>query len=168
MKLLVTGEKSDQDHMILDNLKYVKWMANRYKRASIPYEDLFQEGVLGLLRARKTFDVNKGVKFITYAIHFIKFFILEYISKNNIRFETYNEDLHYKESNIEHEVDNLIKLDFAVKQLDLVQPRNKDILISRRIYEVPYKELANKYGVSMERIRQLEVGTAKKLTKDKK
>ncbi|HEC92577.1 MAG TPA: sigma-70 family RNA polymerase sigma factor [Candidatus Atribacteria bacterium] len=65
-------------------LPLVKSIASRYK-GRVSFEDLIQEGFLGLLEAKKRFDLSKKVKFSTYAFYWIKKKILEAIQKEKIQ-----------------------------------------------------------------------------------
>ncbi|ESZ05783.1 sigma-70 family RNA polymerase sigma factor [Mesorhizobium sp. L48C026A00] len=53
-------------------LKLVPWIARRYIRRGLPFDDLVQEGNLGLLRAAEKFDPQKGARFGTYATYWIR------------------------------------------------------------------------------------------------
>lgn len=51
-----------------ENLGLVHLCANKFRGRGIDYEDLYSAGCLGLLKAVKAFDINRGVKFSTYAV----------------------------------------------------------------------------------------------------
>ena len=55
------------DSLVMENLGYVKKLANKWQCSSCPFEDLVQEGAVGLLTAAKTYNPESGVKFITWA-----------------------------------------------------------------------------------------------------
>ncbi|RKY38599.1 MAG: RNA polymerase sigma factor, RpoD/SigA family, partial [Candidatus Omnitrophota bacterium] len=55
-----------------DYLPLIKSVATRYKKERVSFEDLIQEGFLGLLEAKERFDSSKKVKFSTYAFYWIK------------------------------------------------------------------------------------------------
>lgn len=57
----------DRSTMVEQNLKLVHSCANRFRGRGIEYDDLFQAGCLGLLKAISSFDENRGVMFSTYA-----------------------------------------------------------------------------------------------------
>ncbi len=61
--------------LVLSNLRLVIRFANRYKDRGIDFEDLVQEGNLGLLRAAQSYDPSKGTRFSTYACMWIIQFI---------------------------------------------------------------------------------------------
>lgn len=70
---LLFQDSEDLDAFIINgNLRLVAWFAYRYKERGLPFEDLFQEGTFGLMRAKDDFDPGKGVKFSTYADAWIK------------------------------------------------------------------------------------------------
>jgi RNA polymerase primary sigma factor len=69
-ELIGLGMKA-RDELITKNMKLVMWIAKKYTYAKIPFEDLVQEGSLGLIRATDKFDVSLGYKFSTYATYWI-------------------------------------------------------------------------------------------------
>jgi len=64
------GNRSNET-MITANLRLVVSIARRYQNRGLPFEDLIQEGNLGLIHAVKKFDYQKGLKFSTYATTWI-------------------------------------------------------------------------------------------------
>jgi DNA-directed RNA polymerase sigma subunit (sigma70/sigma32) len=70
------GDQDAKRHFIGANLRLVAHVAKDYLDAGLPFEDLFQEGCLGLIRAVERFDPDKGIKFSTYATYWIKQSIL--------------------------------------------------------------------------------------------
>ncbi len=76
-------EKNDIEaakKLVLSNLRFVVKIANEYRKLGFPLKDLIQEGNLGLLKAVKKFNPEKGCKkFISYAVWWIRAQIHEYI-----------------------------------------------------------------------------------------
>lgn len=68
--------------LILAHLRYVARVAKGYLGYGLPLADLIQEGNIGLMKAVKRFDPSKGVRLVTFAMHWIKAEIHEYILKN--------------------------------------------------------------------------------------
>jgi RNA polymerase sigma factor (sigma-70 family) len=68
----------DIDRLILENEKLVHYVAKRYKGLD-QYEDLAQEGMIGLIKAAQRFDPTKGFMFSSFATPFIKGEILHYL-----------------------------------------------------------------------------------------
>jgi RNA polymerase primary sigma factor len=83
------GEKiqaGDQDainHLVLCNLKFVVSIANRYRNTGLPVSDLINQGNLGLLEAAKRFDHTKDVKFISYAVWWIRQSIIQALAEQS-------------------------------------------------------------------------------------
>lgn len=71
----LNGDEQARQILVLSNLRLVIKFAKRYKNRGIDFEDLVQEGNLGLLRAAQTFDPSKGTRFSTYACMWIIQFI---------------------------------------------------------------------------------------------
>lgn len=66
------GDFQAKTHMIEANLRLVAFIVRRYSDRGTPAQDLFQEGVVGLIRAVEKFDYRKGFKFATYATLWIQ------------------------------------------------------------------------------------------------
>lgn len=68
--------------LVLSHLRYVAYIARGYAGYGLPLEDLIQQGNLGLMKSVKRFDLGHGVRLVTFAVHWIKAEIHEYILKN--------------------------------------------------------------------------------------
>ena len=66
------GEVPARDEMIARNLPLVRSLARGYLGRGVPFDDLVQEGTVGLVRAVDKFDHGRGVKFSTYAVWWIR------------------------------------------------------------------------------------------------
>ncbi len=227
--------------LVLSNLRFVAYIARGYRGYGLPEADLIQEGSIGLMKAVKRFDPEMNVRLVSFAVHWIKAEIHEYILRNwrivkvattkaqrklffNLRkarvrlgwmsqdeIKTVATDLGVTEENVRemekrlnaHDAsfdpytsdndDDIVtapvayltdqrpdpaneleemqsqslseqKLRDALAQLD---ERSLDILNSRWLSEQKstLHDLADRYGVSAERIRQLENNAIKKLKK---
>ncbi|KAF1010202.1 MAG: RNA polymerase sigma factor RpoH [Burkholderia sp.] len=68
--------------LVLSHLRLVVSIARNYLGYGLPHGDLIQEGNIGLMKAVKRFDPNQNVRLVSYAIHWIKAEIHEYILRN--------------------------------------------------------------------------------------
>ena len=68
--------------LVLSHLRFVVHIAKSYAGYGLPQGDLIQEGNIGLMKAVKRFDPEQGVRLVSYAIHWIKAEIHEYILRN--------------------------------------------------------------------------------------
>ncbi|MBQ0795021.1 RNA polymerase sigma factor RpoH [Zhongshania sp.] len=223
--------------LVMSHLRFVVHIAKSYKGYGLAQADLIQEGNVGLMKAVKRFDPEKGVRLVSFAVHWIKAEIHEYVLRNwrivkiattkaqrklffNLRsakkelswlsndevhsvaadlgvdvaevrrmegrlssvdvgFDADTDDergpvapVHYLEDRSADpalllESDNLEEsnhqsLSLALSDLD---ERSRDILQSRWLTDnkATLHDLADRYGVSAERIRQLEQAAMKKL-----
>ena len=71
-KRILTGDKQAKQILITANLRLVISIAKRYTSKGLPFEDILQEGNMGLMKAVDRFDINKGYKFSTYATWWIR------------------------------------------------------------------------------------------------
>ncbi|NBQ85911.1 MAG: RNA polymerase sigma factor RpoH [Betaproteobacteria bacterium] len=68
--------------LVLSHLRLVVSVSRKYLGYGLPQGDLIQEGNIGLMKAVKRFDPDQGVRLVSYALHWIKAEIHEYILKN--------------------------------------------------------------------------------------
>ena len=81
-RLKETGDVTAARDMVLSHLRLVVAVARNYMGYGLPQADLVQEGNLGLMKAVKRFDPERGVRLASFAIHWIKAEIHEYILRN--------------------------------------------------------------------------------------
>ena len=68
--------------LVLSHLRYVVYIAKGYSGYGLPVEDLIQQGNVGLMKSVKKFDLQHGVRLVSFAVHWIKAEIHDYILKN--------------------------------------------------------------------------------------
>jgi len=233
------GDLEAARQLVMSNLRFVAHVARGYSGYGLSMPDIIQEGNIGLMKAVKRFDPDMGVRLISFAVHWIKAEIHEYVIKNwgivkiattkaqrklffNLRKtkrdlgwlsgdeaasiakdlnvdvaevyemekrlgsrdmsfdapvdepedEIYSAPANYLQ---QHGADPALLLEDADWQgreqelltdaLSQLDERSQDILASRWLTEqkATLHELADRYGVSAERIRQLEQNAMKKL-----
>ena len=225
--------------LVISHLRFVVHIAKSYAGYGLPIADVIQEGNLGLLKAVKKFDPDKGVRLVSFAVHWIKAEIHEFILKNwrivkiattkaqrklffNLRSKKKSTgwlsdkeakkiaadlDVSYKE--VMHMENRLNSADSAfdmpcdeeddekafspsqyledhsfspdqivekenyesvnhtalMKNISTLDRRAQDIIRARWLddHKLTLNELADKYSVSAERIRQIEASAFKKL-----
>ena len=76
------GDVAAASQMVLSHLRLVVSVARQYLGYGLPHGDLIQEGNVGLMKAVKRFDPEQGVRLVSYALHWIKAEIHEYILRN--------------------------------------------------------------------------------------
>jgi RNA polymerase sigma-32 factor len=235
-------ENEDLDaarQLVMAHLRFVAHIAKSYSGYGLPQGDLIQEGTVGLMKAVKRFDPSVGVRLVSFAVHWIKAEIHEYVLRNwrivkiattkaqrklffNLRsakkqlnrltqaeaqdiaeslgvtaaqvkdmegrlsaydsafdaptdedddavwqapanyLEDHSEDPALLLEQTDWRQDGEQRLSHAMAELD---ERSQDILASRWLAEkkATLHQLADKYGVSAERIRQLEANAMKKM-----
>ena len=222
--------------LVLASLRYVVPIARSYAGYGLPLADLIQEGNIGLMKAVKRFNPEQNVRLMTFAVHWIRAEINEYIIKNwrivktattkaqrklffklrgakkalewfgekeaervaeelgvtkedvlEMDSRLYGQDVSIDptpedeendrpalvlassepdpETQLAEEQENTLRLEKMRSALATLDERSRDILQQRWLSEkkTGLKELAEKYGVSMERIRQIEKQAIRKL-----
>ncbi len=81
-KLRDEGDLASAQAMVMSHLRLVVSIARGYLGYGLPHADLIQEGNIGLMKAVKRFDPEQGVRLVSYAMHWIKAEIHEYILRN--------------------------------------------------------------------------------------
>jgi RNA polymerase sigma-32 factor len=82
IELQETGDIDAAQKLIMSNLRFVVKIARGYSGYGLQLNDLIQEGNIGLMKAVKRFSPDHNVRLISYAVHWIKAEIHEYILKN--------------------------------------------------------------------------------------
>jgi RNA polymerase sigma-32 factor len=87
-ELTLARRLRDQDdiaaarELVLSHLRLVVSVARQYLGYGLPHADLIQEGNVGLMKAVKRFDPERGVRLVSFAVHWIKAEIHEYVVRN--------------------------------------------------------------------------------------
>jgi RNA polymerase sigma-32 factor len=81
-QLRADGDLEAAGRLVLSHLRLVVSISRQYLGYGLPHGDLIQEGNIGLMKAVKRFDPEQGVRLVSYAMHWIKAEIHEYILRN--------------------------------------------------------------------------------------
>ena len=142
-------ENNDLDaarQLVLSQLRFVVHIARTYSGYGLPLADIIQEGNVGLMKAVKKFDPEKGVRLVTYAVHWIRAEIHEFVFDNwkivKVATTKAQRKLFFKLRNSKKKIGwltndekNLIANDLGVKTTDVevMEERlaSKDVLFDR-------------------------------------
>lgn len=81
-RLRTTGDLLAARQLVMSHLRFVIHIAKSYAGYGLPQADLIQEGNIGLMKAVKRFDPSVGVRLVSFAVHWIKAEIHEYVLRN--------------------------------------------------------------------------------------
>ena len=175
------GDEQALNKLVYHNLRFVVNIAKNYRNSNVPFADIISEGNLGLIRAAHKFDSTKGVKFISYAVWWVKNSINECIEKYNRdnetlsyddytinkctdldnKFEQINEDFEEKINNIQSRKDAIESLmkclhEREIKILTLFFGLNGG-------KEMTLEEVGKEMCLTNERVRQIKDSALSKL-----
>ena len=81
-RLFNNGDLDAAKKLVMSHLRFVAYIAKSYAGYGLPQADLIQEGNIGLMKAVKRFDPSVGVRLASFAVHWIKAEIHEYVIRN--------------------------------------------------------------------------------------
>ena len=168
-----------RQELVQCNLRFVFEIAKRYTGHGVAIEDLIAEGNLGLFKAIEKFDLAQEIRFATYAIHWIKFYIKDLIKNHyatrvlEVSEEVLNSNIKANHLDDEDDVvlmrdclpmeDSQVTINETKNELmmltNLLKPREKQIV--RSYYGLvgdrpkTLEEIGDELELSKERIRQL-------------
>lgn len=192
IKQVRKGNLKAKNELLEANLKFVFEIAKHYTGRGVSISDLISEGNMGLLRAVDKFDETQDIKFISYAVWWIRQAILASINKkklinmveidstesnDNIIEKTisddedeivYRNDKFYSNEAEEHLVENgQAQKEVVAKLLNVLNAREKEILENyyglNNCKELTLAEIGEKFNLSSERVRQINKKSLKKL-----
>lgn len=82
-RLIREDDQEALDKLVRSNLRFVVSVAKKYQNQGVSLSDLINEGNLGLIRAARKFDETKGIKFISYAVWWIRQAILQALAEQS-------------------------------------------------------------------------------------
>ena len=168
------GDEQALNKLVYHNLRFVVNIAKNYRNSNVPFADIISEGNLGLIRAAHKFDSTKGVKFISYAVWWIKNSINECIEKYNRDNETlsYDDYTINKCTDLDHKFEQ-INEDFEEK-INNIQSlmkclHEREIKILTLFFglnggkEMTLEEVGKEMCLTNERVRQIKDSALSKL-----
>ena len=78
----ISQRKKIEEELLTGNLRFVITVAKQYQNQGLDLSDLIAEGNLGLMKAIKNFDWNKDLRFISYAVWWVKQSIIQSLNDN--------------------------------------------------------------------------------------
>lgn len=191
LKKCKKGNLKAKNEILESNLRFVFDIARHYTGRGVPISELISDGNMGLLKAIDKFDESKDVKFISYAVWWIRQAMLESIKKKNaINFveiepntdndvsmdkkliEDDEDDVSFNNdfSNENDEKESEIKIgqkNIVIKLLNVLDERERDVIESyygiNDKKELTLTDIGKKYNLSSERVRQIKKKSLMKL-----
>lgn len=176
---------ADRNRIVEANLKFVFDMARIYTGRGVPIAELISEGNLALIKAIDKFDTERGIKFISYAVWWIRHAMRECIERNTKKNmyeesessrimygdgdESFEDDMRDGYNDSECEADANAENDMADDISDLTRYLDeRESLIIDRYYglsgeEKNLIEIGRELSISGERVRQIKRGAMRKM-----
>ncbi|MEC9022679.1 MAG: sigma-70 family RNA polymerase sigma factor [Pseudomonadota bacterium] len=82
IKLVQSGDETAASTLVLSQLRFVLFVAKKYRRFGHPVAELLQEGIVGLLEAIKRFNPDKNVRLSTYAMWWVRAAMQDYVVRS--------------------------------------------------------------------------------------
>ena len=164
------GDIEARKKFIQANLRLVVSIANKYKGSYIEFQDLVEEGNIGLIEACKRYDVTKGYRFSTYAAFWIKHSILLYIKRiNNYYFDNTIEEDNIRVISINKLIDDDLILDIIDEAEDKtinneLKQLLKKIIEESDLNQISKKILDLKYGLSGHYLKSKQIAKLLNIT----
>lgn len=191
LRLSKRGDIKARNELLEANLKFVFDVAKKYSGRGVPMGDLISEGNLGLIRAIEKFDNDKDVKFISYAVWWIRHSMLEAIQKRRltehmeIERGTSNDDVFEKtladSEDDEGDLGGISPVNDDIESIE--RAKNQNCLINKMFSSLSTRELTvinhyfgidgfdklnlieigEKLGITSERVRQIKTSAIRKM-----
>jgi RNA polymerase primary sigma factor len=175
-KRIECGDLAARETMIESNVRLVVAVARRYRAPDVPFADLVQEGMVGLVRAVERFDHRRRLKFSTYAVWWIRRSILDAPPRKAGREDrvtvsldqavgqggTCLGDLLADENGVDPSEDAITReeREWVSTMLRLLPPRHREVIVRRYglgdALVQSHAQIGEFLGVGEERSRQLE------------
>lgn len=189
IRLSKRGDTKARNELLEANLKFVFDVAKRYSGKGVPMGDLISEGNLGLIRAIEKFDESNDVKFISYAVWWIRHSMLDAIQKRKLT-ESVELEAGVSNDNVfarslsddeDDELDGDSPLDDTSEAYERLSKQNSLLnkmfsnLSQREVNVINYYfgidgneklnliEIGKKLGITSERVRQIKMNAIRKM-----
>lgn len=172
-----SGDKESLDKLVNSNLRFVVNVAKAYRKYGMPFSDLVSEGNIGLIKAAQKFDESKGVRFISYAVWWIRAYIRNYIDsyqghmeiplRDELRLDNDDDHEYLEKDDAAQGYYNMEescvrdKMDTVTELMSCLQEREMSIILMYFGFLDDHKEktldeISSKMGITKERIRQIK------------
>lgn len=138
LRKMHAGDKSARDRLVNGNLRLVLSVIQRFSNRGENPDDLFQVGVIGLMKAIDNFDISQNVRFSTYAVPMIIGEVRRYLRDNNaLRVSRSMRDTAYHAMQVKEKLQNKLNRDPTVQEIaeEMQLPASEIVIALEAIVE---------------------------------
>ena len=138
LRKMHAGDKSARDRLVNGNLRLVLSVIQRFSNRGENPDDLFQVGVIGLMKAIDNFDISQNVRFSTYAVPMIIGEVRRYLRDNNaLRVSRSMRDTAYHAMQVKERLQNKLNRDPTVQEIaeEMQLPASEIVIALEAIVE---------------------------------
>lgn len=167
------GDEASRNRLIESNLRFVLKVVFRYWSPGLPLMDMISEGCEGLIKAAKTFDPDKGFRFLTYAGNSIVQGVIEAIKDHKQHVYDSLDELIYEDGSETTQKDLLVAKDIeggetvlynqVCSLLDILSERERTVINLRFWQYLTLEEVGSRINLGKEGVRRIETKALRKL-----
>ncbi len=180
ISLAKTGDENAKNKIIESNLRFVFNVAKKYKGNGVPMTDLISDGNMGLIKALDKFDMERGVKFITYAVFWVKQAMIQSIKEHFLKgmveetTDVMSQEIYdvceeqYMEDGAMFDMPNKdVACNVIDNAMSCLTPRERSVIEMNYgmngYSELSLKDIGDSFGITGERIRRIKQKAIRKM-----
>lgn len=161
LRAIKEGKKEAKDKLIEHNLRLVHYIAQRYQSTIVEKEDLISIGTIGIIKAANSYDLDKNIKFATYASRCIENEILMYLRKYNKLQKNISMDqgISFDKEGNELAIQDILRSDKEEVEEEIMRRTTTQLIraIVDKLPEMEKKIIMFRYGICCHRKNQQDI-----------
>ena len=158
------GDERALNKLIEANLRFVVAIARQYQNKGLPIDDLISEGNIGLMKAARKYDGERGVRFVNYAVVFVRQQIEKALKLESAELRVEN----MKDVRDDNSSDVADGMEYSLDSLNERELKVVTAYFGIGQERLTMAEIAEEMNLRRERVRQIRNKAIRRLKKDKK